>query len=144
VAKVLVHRKGRTKTQLAPLGGTWQPAWSRFLFFTIFLFFGKNPTKTRWWFAHLLEKLSVTLVSKRGCHLCERVTKTLDLIKEKRTFDFTILYVEDDPALFDQYWIRVPVVRLNGVDKLEARDLALNYEPQLERIISSQIVAPDH
>jgi hypothetical protein len=70
--------------------------------------------------------------------------KALELMKEKRAFDFAILYVEDDPVLFDQYWIKVPVVRVNGVDKLEARDLALNYEPQLEKLISSQLVPADH
>jgi glutaredoxin len=67
---------------------------------------------------------SITVISKRGCHLCEQAIDILNSIRSVNAFHLSILFVEDDPNLFDKYWIRVPVVRLNGDDVFEAQDLA--------------------
>jgi glutaredoxin len=82
---------------------------------------------------------SVALISKRGCHLCEQVIDALQRLKHAYSFDLTILYIEDDSLLFDKYWIKVPVVKVDGIDVFEANDLAISKEWQsrLEKLISS-------
>ncbi len=50
------------------------------------------------------------LYSKPGCHLCE-IAHDL-LLGLRREFDLTIEEVDitRDPALWDQYWDKIPVV----------------------------------
>ncbi len=69
-------------------------------------------------------KRSVTVISKKGCHLCEQVVEILGSMKTEHSFDLSIQFIDDDSSLFDKYWIKVPVVRLNGIDVYEAEDLA--------------------
>lgn len=81
---------------------------------------------------------SITVISKRGCHLCEQAISVLEAMKKSgRSFDLSILYIEDDSNLFDKYWIKVPVVRVNGTDVYEAEDIARPNEckGKLEKLV---------
>ena len=82
---------------------------------------------------------SITVISKRGCHLCEQAIGILQSFRSEHSFDFSILFIEDDSSLFDRYWIKVPVVRLNGTDVYEAEDLAQPVEckAKLEKLVVS-------
>jgi glutaredoxin len=92
--------------------------------------------------AHLTEKtnLSITVISKTGCHLCDHTIKILEMLKGKYEFELSILDIESDSALFDKYWVKVPVIRANDVDVYEAEDLArLNeWRTKLEMLVSTQ------
>jgi glutaredoxin len=82
-------------------------------------------------------RYSITLISKRGCHLCEQALRILESLKTEHSFDLSVLFIEDDSSLFDKYWIKVPVVRLNGSDVYEAQDLAYPGEckAKLEKLL---------
>ncbi|HKW05590.1 MAG TPA: glutaredoxin family protein [Nitrososphaerales archaeon] len=67
----------------------------------------------------------ITVISKHGCHLCERAIETLESLKENRDFKLRIIYIENDESLHDTYYLKIPVVRLDGRDILEAIDIAL-------------------
>jgi glutaredoxin len=83
---------------------------------------------------------SITVISKRGCHLCEQIASILESLKKsEHSFDLSILFIEDDSLLFDKYWIKVPVVRVNGTDIYEAEDLAspVGSKVKLEKLVQS-------
>ncbi|MGI0078758.1 MAG: glutaredoxin family protein [Nitrososphaerales archaeon] len=80
----------------------------------------------------------ITVISKHGCHLCEKAIQILESLRTRASFELEILYIEDDESLHDSYWLKIPVVRLDGKDIYEAEDIALPSEckEKLERVLS--------
>ena len=90
--------------------------------------------------------LSITVISKKGCHLCEQAIEVLESLKAKYTFDLSILNIEAEPVLFDKYWIKVPVIEANGVNVYEAEDIALlgDCKAKLEKLVSTETLDALH
>lgn len=68
----------------------------------------------------------VTVVSKKGCRMCEEVRESVLALSEKYGFDVRVLDILNDEALHDKYWLTVPVVLLEGREVFDARDIAGN------------------
>jgi glutaredoxin len=69
----------------------------------------------------------VVVFSKRGCHLCEAVEaelRSMAIIEAS----LTMVDIDEDPKLHDMYWLRVPVVRVDGKDVFEAKLMDLKGE----------------
>ena len=66
------------------------------------------------------EALEVVLFSKRGCHLCEAVEAEIRLMATIGT-SLMVVDIDEDSALHDKYWMRIPVVRVEGEDVFEAK-----------------------
>lgn len=64
----------------------------------------------------------VTVVSKRGCHLCDDVIGVLESLSSRHDFEVRVLDIADDRALHDRYWLTIPVVQVDGKDIFDARD----------------------
>jgi hypothetical protein len=62
--------------------------------------------------------LRVTLFERDGCHLCEEVRVLLD--EMLGTDGYARVDIEADDALVVRYGFRIPVVALDGFDRLEA------------------------
>lgn len=79
----------------------------------------------------------VTLVSKRGCHLCEKVQEVLNALSSEHDFEVRVLDIDDDPRLHDRYWLEVPVVQVDGRDIFDAKDLGRDedYRRKLESLL---------
>ncbi len=62
----------------------------------------------------------ILLYSKPGCHLCE-ITHQL-LLGLNREFDLEIeeADITRDPALYEKYWDKIPVVVVDGATTLAA------------------------
>ena len=64
-----------------------------------------------------MSKITLTLIGKPGCHLCEDaeavVTAVVDSLPE---LDISVeeKSIEDDKDLFDSYWDQIPVLLING------------------------------
>jgi hypothetical protein len=56
----------------------------------------------------------VTLVGKPGCHLCEDARAVVASVCEPAGEEWVEVSIEDDPALYDAYWERIPVVLVDG------------------------------
>ena len=56
----------------------------------------------------------VTLVGKAGCHLCDDARGVVASVCEETGATWAEVSIEDDPALFDEYWERIPVVLVDG------------------------------
>jgi predicted thioredoxin/glutaredoxin len=56
----------------------------------------------------------VILYSKPGCHLCELAREMV--LGLRREYDFHLVETDItlDPALFKQYWDKIPVVVIDG------------------------------
>jgi glutaredoxin len=79
----------------------------------------------------------VTVVSRQGCHLCERVIGTLASLSSRHRFALEVLDLQDHPELRDRYILTIPVVRIDGRDVFDARDMTLDlgYAQLLEKLI---------
>jgi glutaredoxin len=66
----------------------------------------------------------VTVFSKEGCHLCEKVTKTLNSLSARFGLQVMVVDINDDPRHHDKYLLTIPVVQINGEDIFDARDMA--------------------
>lgn len=56
----------------------------------------------------------ITLIGKPGCHLCDDARAVIASVCERSGDSWIELSIEDDPALADEYWERIPVVLVDG------------------------------
>ena len=66
----------------------------------------------------MAEPARVTLYERDGCHLCDEVRVLLDEMLGPE--EYARVDIEADDALVLRYGFRVPVIGLDGVDRLEA------------------------
>ncbi len=52
----------------------------------------------------------VLLIGKSGCHLCDDARAVVASVCREAGADWAEVSIEDDPALFDEHWERIPVV----------------------------------
>ncbi len=64
--------------------------------------------------------IAVTFYTKAGCHLCEDARELLEEIAEETEYTLTEIDIRRDPALFDLYRYRIPVILIND-ETLEGR-----------------------
>ena len=56
----------------------------------------------------------VTLIGKPDCHLCDDARAVVAQVCAETGESWSELSIEDDPALYDEYWERIPVVLVDG------------------------------
>ena len=56
----------------------------------------------------------VTLVTRRGCHLCEEAESLLRRLASELGFSYAEVDVDADPARQAEYSDRVPVILIDG------------------------------
>ena len=61
----------------------------------------------------------VTVYTKEGCHLCDRVRSRLKELQAENRFDLREIELKEGNALFDQYRERIPVITIDGVFAFE-------------------------
>jgi glutaredoxin len=66
----------------------------------------------------------VTVFSKEGCHLCEKVIETLNSLSARFDLQVMVVDISDDPRHHDKYLLTIPVVQISGEDIFDARDMA--------------------
>jgi glutaredoxin len=77
----------------------------------------------------------ITVVSKRGCHICD------DVLAAVRgtcpASEVEVEYIDEDPALHDEYWLTVPVVIVDGKVVFDANEMGRGrgYLKRLESLI---------
>ena len=76
------------------------------------------------------EPLRVTLYERDGCHLCDEARVLLDVILGSGGYARVDIEADDDLVL--GYGFRVPVIGLDGIDRLEAPITA----PDLRALLS--------
>lgn len=64
---------------------------------------------------------TITLYSKAGCHLCDEARDHLENAAAEHEFELREIDIRGDPDLFERYRYRIPVITVNGVERLEGR-----------------------
>lgn len=60
---------------------------------------------------------TLTLIGKDGCHLCDvarEVIETVVMELPEDAVEIEELSILDDPALYEQWWEKIPVVLVDG------------------------------
>lgn len=65
----------------------------------------------------------LTLYAKAGCHLCDEARAYLEdaLADLSQELDLRETDIRTDPAIFERYRYRIPVITVDGVERLEGR-----------------------
>jgi len=65
----------------------------------------------------------VTLYAKAGCHLCDEARAYLEdaLADLEQEVDLREADIRSDPELFERYRYRIPVIVVDGDERLEGR-----------------------
>ena len=65
----------------------------------------------------------VTLYAKAGCHLCDEARAYLEnaLADSDQSVDLRETDIRSTPKLFERYRYRIPVIEVDGVERLEGR-----------------------
>src|SRR5205085_11842858 len=74
-----------------------------------------------WWGGRKLDRVQVILYTRQGCHLCEIAHTQLESAQRRWGFHLTILDVDTDPRLVEQYDTCVPVVAVDGRVRFRGR-----------------------
>jgi glutaredoxin len=63
----------------------------------------------------------VTFYTKAGCHLCDEARDMLDEIAEEIPYALTEIDIRSNPAIFEEYRYRIPVIIINNETVVEGR-----------------------
>ncbi|WP_396652875.1 glutaredoxin family protein [Microbacterium sp.] len=64
--------------------------------------------------------ITLTLIGKPDCHLCEVASDVVDAVVAElpdalaEDMEITELSILDDPALYEKYWEKIPVLLIDG------------------------------
>lgn len=63
----------------------------------------------------------IVLYAKAGCHLCDDARTHLENFAADYQITYDEVDIRRDPVLFERYRYRIPVITVNGVERLEGR-----------------------
>jgi len=63
----------------------------------------------------------IVLYAKAGCHLCDDARTHLDDLAADFHVTFDEVDIRREPAIFERYRYRIPVITVDGVERLEGR-----------------------
>ncbi len=81
----------------------------------------------------------IVVFSKEGCHLCENAIEILKELQKDGKFELEVVDIRTDESLHREYFLKIPVVRLDERKVFEVEDIALQKEAKvkLEHLVSS-------
>ncbi len=56
----------------------------------------------------------ITLIGRPGCHLCDEAEAVVERVAGDLGVTWGKKSIDDDPALRERYWERIPVVLVDG------------------------------
>ena len=72
------------------------------------------------------------LYAKAGCHLCDDARERLEDLVADHHLTFDEVDIRRDPVIFERYRYRIPVITVDGVERLEGRIEAGDIRAMLE------------
>lgn len=63
----------------------------------------------------------IVLYAKAGCHLCDDARSHLEDFAADYHITFDEVDIRRDPMIFERYRYRIPVITVNGAERLEGR-----------------------
>lgn len=66
-----------------------------------------------------MERLRLTMYSRPNCPLCDEARELIEELGDRFAFSFEEVDITADPALYERYRHRIPVIALNGQDAVD-------------------------
>jgi glutaredoxin len=88
-------------------------------------------------------KVSVTIYSKPGCHLCEEAKAVMLAAGCRELFTITETNIETDPELLARYRYDIPVIMIDGAEVFRHRIVAKNFRAAIEKALAIQPARPE-
>ncbi len=63
----------------------------------------------------------VTLYSKSDCPLCAKAEKLLRKLQREFRYEMEVIDITSDQALFERYCFDIPVIAIDGVERVRGR-----------------------
>jgi glutaredoxin len=63
----------------------------------------------------------IVLYAKAGCHLCDEARTHLEDLSAEHGITFDEVDIRRDADLFERYRYRIPVITVDGIERLEGR-----------------------
>ena len=79
-------------------------------------------------------RVSITIYSRPGCHLCDEMKAVVDLVARWVPFTIDIIDVSNDPRLEARYGLEIPLLLINGRKAAKYRLT----EDELRRILTAR------
>ncbi|WP_091230387.1 glutaredoxin family protein [Microbacterium sp. 3J1] len=92
---------------------------------------------------------TLTLIGKPDCHLCDVASEIIDSVVAElpdaaaERIEIVEASIQDDPALFDLWWEKIPVVLIDGELHAHWRLSADRLRDALEEAVRTDVRAAD-
>ena len=73
----------------------------------------------------------VTLYSKPGCHLCDKMKEVIDVVAARVPFALEVVDISTDPDLQARYGLQIPVLVIDGTKVAKYRVTESELEAKL-------------
>jgi glutaredoxin len=77
--------------------------------------------------------VEVVLYTRAGCHLCEVAKEVIERVRARVPFALSVIDVDTDPSLQEQFGLEVPVVFVGGRKHAKYRLDERAFEERLRR-----------
>ena len=77
--------------------------------------------------------MTVTLYTRRGCHLCDQAKSAIESARRQAAFDYEEFDIDADPRLRQLYNEEVPVIAIDGRKAFKYR---LTAEELVRRLVA--------
>lgn len=80
-------------------------------------------------------QIQIEILTKKDCCLCDDAKEIIEKVLPDFPASLKMTDIESDPALFEIYKERIPVVRLNGEDSFVYKVHEITLRKKLEKLI---------
>ncbi len=81
--------------------------------------------------------LRVVLYSKAGCHLCDEARAHLEDLAADYPLDIVEIDIRRDVEVFERYRYRIPVIMVDGLERLEGRIEPSDMRDLIQRLVGA-------
>ncbi len=81
--------------------------------------------------------LPVVLYSKAGCHLCDEARAHLEDLAADYPLDIVEIDIRRDVEVFERYRYRIPVIMVDGLERLEGRIEPSDMRDLIQRLVGA-------
>ncbi|MZH05630.1 MAG: glutaredoxin family protein [Nitrospinae bacterium] len=80
-------------------------------------------------------QIQIEILTKKDCCLCDEAKEIIEKVLPDFPASLKMTDIESDPALFEIYKERIPVVRLNGEESFVYKVHEITLRKKLEKLI---------
>ena len=84
-----------------------------------------------------MPKVTVTIYTRPGCHLCEQAKATISASGCEGEFSLVEVNIDQDPALRERYGYHIPLIFINGVKVFRHQVDAREFRRKLRKLTRS-------